>query len=93
MFPVVVNMARSGGFSLLAGIYCMMIASSADFMTPFGYTTNLMIQKPGGYKFLDYIKLGGPVTVIGLFLCPALAMWVWPYDPLNIPCLSNCTKT
>ncbi len=91
MYPIVVSMSKSGGFSLLAGIYCMMIAASADFMTPFGYTTNLMIQRPGGYKFVDYIKLGGPVTVIGLLLSPAIAMAAWPYDPLLV-CTSNCTR-
>ena len=55
--------------------------------------TNLMVQKPGGYRFGDYPKLGFPITglafvflivvfsffeVIGLFMCPGIALLVWP---------------
>lgn len=37
-----------------------------------------MVQKPGGYAFLDYTRLGLPITLIGLFLCPFIASRVWP---------------
>jgi di/tricarboxylate transporter len=91
VFPIVTNMAKTGGFNVLAGIYCLMISASADFMTPFGYQVNLMIQKPGSYTFVDYIKLGLPVTLIGLFICPLIAMYVWPYVP-GCSAGMNCTN-
>jgi di/tricarboxylate transporter len=38
--------------------------ASASFLTPFGYTTNLMVQNLGGYEFRDYFRTGLPVTIV-----------------------------
>ena len=43
-------------------IYVTTLAS-VDFMTPFGYQTNLIIQPIGQYKCIDYLKLGSIITV------------------------------
>ncbi len=40
------------------------IAASADFVTPFGYQTNLMVYGPGGYRFADYIRFGLAPTLL-----------------------------
>lgn len=39
-------------------------AAAANFMTPIGYQTNLMIHGPGGYAFKDFFKVGFPLTMI-----------------------------
>ena len=43
-------------------------AAAANFITPIGYQTNLMVYGPGGYSFRDYFKLGFPLTVIYMFV-------------------------
>ena len=40
------------------------IAASCEFTTPIGYQTNLMVQGPGGYRLGDYLRFGGPLTLI-----------------------------
>ena len=58
--------------------FVMVVAygASASFLTPFGYTTNLMVQNLGGYEFRDYFRTGLPVTLVYsavvIFLVPKL---------------------
>lgn len=78
MFPICVQFSVRDGLNMEGALYVLMIAASADFMTPFGYQTNLMVQKPGGYKFLDYPRLGFPLSLLGLFLVPGLAAGIYP---------------
>lgn len=50
------------------------IAASCAFASPIGYQTNLMVLNAGGYKFLDYVKIGLPLN----FLCMIIALIVIP---------------
>jgi di/tricarboxylate transporter len=50
--------------------------ASASFLTPYGYTTNLMVQNLGGYEFRDYLRAGLPLSLVYsvavLFLIPRI---------------------
>lgn len=50
MFPIAMEAAIKTGADQLLMSYDLMLAASASFMSPFGYTTNLLIYGPGGYK-------------------------------------------
>jgi di/tricarboxylate transporter len=41
-----------------------MIAGSAAFATPFGYQTNVLVYRMGGYNYLDFVKVGLPLNLI-----------------------------
>eukprot|EP01100_Stratorugosa_tubuloviscum_P005739 TRINITY_DN254_c0_g2_i1.p1 TRINITY_DN254_c0_g2~~TRINITY_DN254_c0_g2_i1.p1 ORF type:complete len:669 (-),score=352.75 TRINITY_DN254_c0_g2_i1:136-2142(-) len=61
MVPIVFNL---GVADVKIYLYCVMVAASADFSTPIGYQTNLMVWGPGGYKFYDYTRFGFPLQVL-----------------------------
>ncbi|MCP4961250.1 MAG: hypothetical protein GY925_18550 [Actinomycetia bacterium] len=42
----------------------VVVAASASFLTPFGYQTNTMIWRPGGYEITDFTRLGAPLTLL-----------------------------
>ena len=42
----------------------LIFAVNTSFLTPLAYQTNLLVMGPGHYKFVDYIKLGLPLSFI-----------------------------
>ena len=63
VFPVAYALADSYGFSVLPFAMAVAYGASASFLTPYGYTTNLMVQNLGNYRFADYLRCGLPVTI------------------------------
>jgi di/tricarboxylate transporter len=64
MFPVALAMANALGVSFLPFIVILMVGASCAFINPAGFQTNLMVQEPGGYTFMDFARVGTPLTII-----------------------------
>ncbi|MCF6185274.1 MAG: anion permease, partial [Bacteroidales bacterium] len=64
IFPVSLSLALSLNADVMPFILVVAYAAAANFMTPIGYQTNLMVYGPGGYKFKDFLKIGTPLTII-----------------------------
>ena len=63
MYPIAMGAVDRTGADRVKMAYAVMLAAS-DYMTSFGYQTNLMVYAPGGYKNLDYLKFGTPLQTI-----------------------------
>ena len=64
MIPVGVATAVQIGANPFAFVLAVTFAASADFMTPIGYQTNLLVYGPGGYRFTDYFRVGAPLQIL-----------------------------
>lgn len=64
MFPIALEMGNASGLSLTPYFIAIAFAASADFMTPIGYQTNLMVMGPGNYQFKDFTRIGFPLTIL-----------------------------
>ncbi|AFK18009.1 sodium-coupled transporter [Haloferax mediterranei ATCC 33500] len=64
MIPVAIEAATTLGARPFSFVLAVMFAASTAFMTPVGYQTNLFVYGPGGYKFSDYIRVGGPLQLV-----------------------------
>jgi di/tricarboxylate transporter len=66
MVPVAVEAARDPavGADPFSFIMAVTFAASTAFMTPVGYQTNLFVYGPGGYRFTDYLRGGGPLQLV-----------------------------
>nr|WP_188977066.1 SLC13 family permease [Halocalculus aciditolerans] len=64
MIPVAIETAHEVGSNPFAFVLAVTFAASTAFMTPVGYQTNLFVYGPGGYKFSDYARVGGPLQLL-----------------------------
>lgn len=78
VFPVALRAAAASGVAMEPLALAIAIAASCEFTTPIGYQTNLMVQGPGGYRLGDYLRFGGPLTLIcGVVAVTLLAAWYY----------------
>ena len=54
------------------------LAASASFTTPVAHPANILVMGPGGYKFLDYLKVGGLLTLAILVTLILVLPVFWP---------------
>ncbi|HET6617274.1 MAG TPA: SLC13 family permease [Gemmatimonadota bacterium] len=78
MTPIALVTAGDLGMNPYALLVAVMFGASADFMTPIGYQTNTLIYGPGGYRFADYARVGGPLNLLLLITATILIPILWP---------------
>lgn len=78
MLPVGISLAQTSGLNAVAAMGVVTFAASHSFLTPIGYQTNTMIYAVGNYRFIDFLRLGLPLTLALAGLTPALAMSLFP---------------
>jgi len=59
-------------------------AASTAFMTPVGYQTNLFVYGPGGYRFMDYVKVSAPLQAIFAVVTTLGIAFFWGLTPGDV---------
>lgn len=77
--PIAVATAAALEISPMPLVIAVMLAASNSFMTPIGYQTNLLIYSPGGYRFTDYVRVGGPLGLISLVVATVVIPVFFPF--------------
>jgi di/tricarboxylate transporter len=77
--PIGLSIAASMDIDPRPFLVAITFAASTSFATPIGYQTNTMIYAPGGYRFLDYTRVGGPLNLIFWLLAVLLIPILWPF--------------
>lgn len=77
--PIAFSIAGSMNVDPRPFLVAITFAASTSFATPVGYQTNTMIYAPGGYRFADYLRVGGPLNFIFWGLAVALIPILWPF--------------
>jgi len=76
--PIAIGLATALGIDPRPLVVAVMVAASASFATPVGYQTNTLVYGPGGYKFVDFLRVGIPLNLTMGLLVSALIPFVWP---------------
>ena len=79
MFPICVETAKLYSADARPFMIALALSASASFMTPIGYQTNMMVYGPGGYRFMDFFRIGAPLNLILGILAIILIPIFWPF--------------
>ena len=77
-FPLAYSISNNLGLDGMPFYLAIAYASSAAFLTPIGYQTNLIVYGPGGYTFRDFLRVGFPVTIVYLATVYGMIQLLYP---------------
>ena len=81
MTPIVLTASAGMGIAPQTGMMAVAIAASASFASPVSHPANLLVMGPGGYRFVDYVKVGIPLTLVVFLVTLVLLPVVYPLTP------------
>lgn len=74
MAPVALTTAETLAISPQLLMMTVAMSASSSYASPLSHPAHLLVMSPGGYRFMDYMKLGVPLTVISMLVC----VWLLP---------------
>lgn len=75
LFPISTALALELGLNPIPFILIVSFGAAANFITPIGYQTNLMVYGSGGYSFKDFMRIGWPLTLIYMLVSALILTW------------------
>ncbi|PID39921.1 MAG: SLC13 family permease [Proteobacteria bacterium] len=81
MVPIALKTATGMGISPYALMMGIAMAASSSFTSPISHPANVLVMGPGGYRFIDYVKVGLPLTILILIVLMVTLPIFWPLSP------------
>jgi di/tricarboxylate transporter len=78
MSPVALQTAETFDISPHTIMMAIAIAAASAFLSPVSHPANLLVMGPGGYRFVDYIKVGLPLSLVVMAITMLLLPVFWP---------------
>ncbi len=78
MSPIALTACEATGLSPYAVMMAIAMAASASFTSPVSHPANILVMGPGGYRFVDYVKIGVPLTLTVLAVVLLVLPLFWP---------------
>jgi di/tricarboxylate transporter len=78
MSPIVLSAMADMGLQPETAMMAVAMAASASFTSPISHPANILVMGPGGYRFVDYLKVGVPLTIVVFIAVMVLLPILWP---------------
>jgi len=82
MSPIVLSAMSEMGLQPETAMMAVAMAASASFTSPISHPANILVMGPGGYRFVDYLKVGVPLTIVVFITVMVLLPIIWPLAPI-----------
>jgi len=82
MSPIVLSAMSDLGLAPETAMMAVAMAASASFTSPISHPANILVMGPGGYRFVDYLKVGVPLTIVVFITVMVLLPMLWPLTPV-----------
>jgi len=82
MSPIVLSAMSEMGLQPETAMMAVAMAASASFTSPISHPANILVMGPGGYRFVDYLKVGVPLTIVVFITVMVLLPILWPLAPV-----------
>jgi di/tricarboxylate transporter len=79
--PIAVDTALGLGANHITFTMAVVIGAATSFLSPIGHKANVLVYGPGGYRFLDYARVGALLTVVLLIVSMIFLPLFWPLFP------------
>ena len=81
MAPITLQTCSDLGVSPYPAMMAVAIAASASFTSPISHPANILVMGPGGYRFVDYLKMGIPLAIVVFVITMVVLPVFWPLHP------------
>jgi di/tricarboxylate transporter len=78
MVPIALETSAGMGLSPYPLMMGIAMAASSSFTSPISHPANVLVMGPGGYTFMDYVKVGVPLTLMILAVLMVVLPILWP---------------
>ena len=77
--PIAIKMAEGLGIEPHGFAMAVAIAASTAFLTPIGHQANMLVYGVANYRFNDFVRVGGPLSLLVVIVVLIFVPQVWPF--------------
>jgi di/tricarboxylate transporter len=79
MAPIALAIAANADLSPYPFAMTVALAASTAFMTPVSSPVNMLVVSPGKYKFVDFVRVGVPFSIVAMLTSVLLVPLIFPF--------------
>ncbi len=79
VYPVAWAITGDLGVDFMPFAIAIIVAAASAYATPIGYPTNLMVYGPGGYRGVDFLRVGTPLCLLVGVVTLSIVPFVWSF--------------
>lgn len=77
--PIAVSIANQLGLNAEAFVLAVIFGANMSFATPMAYQTNLLVMNAGNYRFMDFVRVGVPLTLLMWITLTLILPWLYGF--------------